>query len=151
MNDNEIWGGIIGSPTDHHSAPYSLTEEFVCVYRMHPLMPDEFHFVSAKDSAPIASHTLPDIVGRAARPIFDSISMVDLFYSFGVAHPGMIRLHNYPKSLQNFKRDNGTIFDMASVDILRDRERGIPRYNKFRELLRMPRVETFEQLTDNQE
>ena len=24
---------------DHHAAPYSLTEEFVSVYRMHPLIP----------------------------------------------------------------------------------------------------------------
>ena len=29
------------SPTDHHGAPYSITEEFVAVYRMHPLIPDD--------------------------------------------------------------------------------------------------------------
>ena len=46
IDDSEILGGIIGSKADHHAAPYSLTEEFVAVYRMHPLMPDEIVFRS---------------------------------------------------------------------------------------------------------
>ena len=33
-------------PTNHHGVPYALTEEFVAVYRMHPLIPDEFTFRS---------------------------------------------------------------------------------------------------------
>ena len=37
----EMISGIPGSPTDHHGVPYSITEEFVAVYRMHPLMPDQ--------------------------------------------------------------------------------------------------------------
>ena len=35
LNDNDLLGGIPGSPTDHHGTPFSLTEEFVAVYRMH--------------------------------------------------------------------------------------------------------------------
>ena len=31
--------------------PYSLTEEFTAVYRMHPLLPDEFSFRSVEDDA----------------------------------------------------------------------------------------------------
>ncbi len=34
--------GHPGSPADHHSAPYAITEEFTAVYRMHSLIPDEF-------------------------------------------------------------------------------------------------------------
>ena len=49
LDDNELLGGILGSKADHHAAPYSLTEEFVAVYRMHPLMPDDFAFHSARD------------------------------------------------------------------------------------------------------
>lgn len=34
--------GIVGSRrADDHGVPYSLTEEFVTVYRMHPLLPDK--------------------------------------------------------------------------------------------------------------
>ena len=34
--------GIPKTTPDHHAAPYSLTEEFVSVYRMHPLIPDDY-------------------------------------------------------------------------------------------------------------
>ncbi len=46
IGKGEVLSGIPGSPTNHHSAPYSLTEEFVAVYRMHPLLPDDFTFRS---------------------------------------------------------------------------------------------------------
>ncbi len=35
----EALSGILGSPTDHHAAPYSMTEEFVSAYRLHPSSP----------------------------------------------------------------------------------------------------------------
>lgn len=150
LNDNELLGGIVGSPKDHHTAPYSLTEEFVCVYRMHALMPDEFAFHRLADGGHLATHQLPAVSGRAARAVLDGVSMTDLFYSFG-SHlkPGMIRLHNFPNHLRNLKRDDGSIFDLATVDILRDRERGVPRYNRFRELVGLPRIDSFDKLTDN--
>ena len=46
LSSNEVLRGIPGSPTDHHGVPYALTEEFVAVYRMHPLIPDEYSFRS---------------------------------------------------------------------------------------------------------
>src|SRR5207248_6612272 len=51
VSDNDIIRGIPGTPTDHHSAPYSLTEEFVAVYRMHPLIRDEYAFRRLLDDA----------------------------------------------------------------------------------------------------
>ena len=60
-----------------------------------------------------------------------------------------MRLHNYPKFLQNLVQDNGERFDLGAVDILRDRERGVPRYNRFRRLLHKSPVKSFEELTDN--
>jgi len=149
LDNSELAGGIVGSQADHHGAPYSLTEEFVAVYRMHPLMPDEFEFRSARTGAAIEKLNLPEISGRANRAVLERHSMTDLFYSFGTSHPGMLRLHNFPRFLQNLARDNGKMFDMAAVDILRDRERGVPRYNQFREFLRMPRITRFADLTDN--
>ncbi len=151
LNDSELLGGIVGSPTDHHTAPYSMTDEFVSVYRMHALMPDDLEMRSAATDTVLGRYSMPEVSGRASRKVFDGLSMTDLFYSFGMMHPGMIRLHNYPRFLQDLTRDNGMKFDMAAVDILRDRERGVPRYNQFRELIHKPRVKTFEELTDNPE
>ncbi|XP_027923007.1 alpha-dioxygenase 1-like [Vigna unguiculata] len=37
-----ILGGLVGlKKPENHGVPYSLTEEFVSVYRMHPLLPDK--------------------------------------------------------------------------------------------------------------
>jgi len=77
------------------------------------------------------------------------MNLKDLVYSFAIAHPGALRLHNYPRYLQNLRRDNGDRFDLAAVDVLRDRERGVPRYNHFRELIGLSRVESFEEMTEN--
>ena len=40
--------------------------------------------------------------------------------------------------MQRFRRDDGMEIDLAAVDILRSRERGVPRYNRFRRLLSLP-------------
>jgi hypothetical protein len=44
---------------------------------------------------------------------------------------------------------DGSRLDLAAVDVLRDRERGIPRYNEFRRLLHLRPAESFESLSDN--
>ena len=149
IGDDELLGGVVGSKADHHTAPYSLTEEFVAVYRMHPLIPDELALRSLATGAVLETHQFPEIAGRKTRAVVERIPMADLFYSFGVSHPGAITLHNYPKHLQNLKRDNGETFDLAAVDILRDRERGVPRYNQFRRLVHKDPVTSFDELTDN--
>jgi hypothetical protein len=149
LDENELLGGIVGSHADHHTAPYSLTEEFVSVYRMHALIPDQFTIRSHSTGEVAATYEFPEVAGKAGCERLDHHPMIDLFYSFGVAHPGALRLHNYPKHLQNLQRDNGERFDLAAVDILRDRERGVPRYNEFRRLLGKEPAKSFEQLTDD--
>jgi hypothetical protein len=148
LEDNDILRGIPGSPTDHHGAPYSLTEEFVSVYRMHPLMPDHFTFCSAETGGELARLELPEVSGRRGVDVLARFNPADLFYSLGIAHPGAVRLHNYPKSLQNLVQDNGERFDLGAVDILRDRERGVPRYNQFRRLIHKPAVRSFDEISD---
>jgi hypothetical protein len=149
LADNDIFSGIPGSPTEHHGVPFSLTEEFVTVYRMHPLMPDHFTIRSAKTDEALANAELPELAGRRGLDFLSKYEPADLFYSFGIHHPGAVCLHNYPKHLQNLVQDNGERFDLAAVDILRDRERGVPRYNRFRRLLNKSEVKNFDELTAN--
>jgi hypothetical protein len=149
LNDNELLGGIPGSPTDHHTAPYSLTEEFVSVYRMHELIPDDYIVRSAKSGQVLGQFTLPEFSGSSGRKVVERFDCADLFYSLGTAHPGAIRLHNFPKHLQNLTQPNGDRFDLGTIDIMRDRERGVPRYNQFRRLFHKSPVTSFEQVTDN--
>src|SRR5207248_3872289 len=44
ISESEVISGIPGSHTDHYGVPYAITEEFVAVYRLHPLIPDDFSF-----------------------------------------------------------------------------------------------------------
>jgi Animal haem peroxidase len=73
----------------------------------------------------------------------------DAFYSFGVANPGAVRLHNSPRFMHRLQRTDGRYIDLSAIDILRSRERGVPRYNQFRRLLHMSPVVRFEQLGDD--
>jgi hypothetical protein len=149
LQDNELLSGIPGSPTDHHTAPYSLTEEFSAVYRMHALLPDDFTLWSVESGKELERFELPGLSGRAGRKVLDRCQVADLFYSFGISHPGALRLHNFPKHLQQLKKDSGELFDIAAVDILRDRERGVPRYNQFRRMFHKKPITSFDELTDN--
>jgi hypothetical protein len=150
ISDSEILQGIPGSPTNYHGVPYSLTEEFVAVYRMHPLMPDDYVFRSVTDDSELVTHELPDLTVHQVRNRLDELSMADIFYSFGRSNPGAITLHNFPRHLQEFRKANKKdLVDLAAIDVLRVRERGVPRYNEFRRLFRLKPASTFEELTDN--
>jgi hypothetical protein len=141
--------GAPGSATNLYGAPYAMTEEFVAVYRMHPLIPDEFSFRAAADDRSIVSKSFPEVAFRHARETLEQVGFLNAFYSFGTSHPGAITLHNYPRGLRELREPDGTLNDIAATDILRIRERGVPRYNAFREHFHLPRVESFEALTNN--
>ena len=151
IGDSEALSGIIGSSTDHHAAPFSLTEEFVSVYRMHPLIPDDWSFFSLESGEHKFDRYFTDIQGRYTRDFMDSLQMGDMWYSIGKASAGAVCLHNYPNALRNLTRVDGQVTDLATLDIVRDRERGVPRYNDFREALRMPRRKRIEDITPNKQ
>jgi len=151
ISDNEVISGIVGGHPDHFDVPYSLTEEFVSVYRMHPLIPDDYAFRSVESGELLQEREFAQVAQRPAMELMDQVPMRDLFYSFGTAHPGQITLHNYPRGLQHFPRPDGILQDLAATDILRTRELGVPRYNEFRKLLHLKPIKSFEELTDNRE
>ncbi|MFF7730033.1 peroxidase family protein [Streptomyces sp. NPDC008001] len=139
--------GIPGSPTDHHTAPYAMTEEFVAAYRMHPLIRDEYAISSHRTGALIERTDFDALQALATRPAVDKYGLSDLLYSFGVMNPGDITLHNHPDCLRDLVRISGEHVDVGAVDVLRDRERGVPRYTAFRAALHRPPVSGFEELT----
>jgi hypothetical protein len=140
--------GVAGGQRDLHGVPYSLTEEFVSVYRMHPLLPDAIDVRSLRHEHQV--HHVPTVKTRleGARDVEERFGLADLFYSFGLQNPGALVTNNYPAFMQELQLPFG-IVDMGAVDVLRDRERGLPRYNDFREQLRLRRVASIEDLTDD--
>lgn len=151
ISKNEIISGIVGGRTDHFDVPYAITEEFGVVYRMHPLIPDDYTFRALAGNRELATAQFADLAGIHAVELERRLGMDNLFYSFGLMHPGAIVLHNFPKGLQRFERPDGIVVDLAAHDILRSRELGVPRYNEFRRLLHMNAPRTFDELTENKE
>jgi hypothetical protein len=148
---NEVLTGIPGTPTNHNGVPYSLTEEFVAVYRMHPLLPDDYTFRSVAGDELLQEREFPEVGALQCRARLEEMGVANALYSLGIANPGAITLHNYPRFLQHFDRPDGKLMDLAATDIVRIRARGVPRYNQFRRLFHLKPAESFEQLTDNRE
>jgi Animal haem peroxidase len=151
LTSSEVLSGIPGSNTDHFGIPYSITEEFVAVYRMHPLIPDDLTFRSARTDTVLGTRTFEACAGLRAQNVTEAFGIQDLLYSFGRMNPGAVTLHNFPRSLQRFERPDGVVIDLAAHDILRSRELGVPKYNEFRRLMHMKPVEKFEDITPNRE
>jgi hypothetical protein len=149
VSDSELISGIPGGHADHFGVPYALTEEFVAVYRMHPLVRDDWDLRAAADDAALRSASFRDLAGPSATTLMAEIAVPDLLYSFGTLPPGLVTLHNFPRFLQEYERPDGHLQDLAATDILRSRELGVPRYNEFRRLLHLNPVRSFEELTGN--
>jgi hypothetical protein len=149
----EVLSGIPGSRTHHDGVRYSLTEEFVAVYRMHPMIPDEVGFYEIPQDHPrcrIAFEELAVAGGPASRTrkrLCEVGGVANAIYSLGMGHPGQITLHNYPAFLRRLPLPTGGTVDLAKRDIERMREAAVPRYNEFRRVLRRKPVESFTELT----
>jgi hypothetical protein len=147
FDDVEEDSGIPGSTGGQDGAPYSMTEEFTTCYRMHPLMPDEFSLRSHEDNRELMKATLVEVAHGGPARIYREIPFDDVVYSLATINPGALHLHNYPNSLRMLPEKPGRFVDVAAIDILRDRERGVPRYCQFRRLMGMPAPKSFEELT----
>ena len=145
---NPELGGVVGNPVDKHGEPYGLTEEFTEVYRLHSLLPEKLHLRK------IGGESVEEIAFAASRQagsrkLVATCGVANLLYSFGTQHPGALVLNNYPHFMQELSIPGNPLFDMGAVDILRARERGVPRYNEFRRQLGMNPIRSFDDLTND--
>jgi hypothetical protein len=98
---------------------------------------------------PLKQAIFRELAGPKFKEIVQTYAFGDLFYSFGTTHPGNIVLRNYPKFLQEYERPDGKVIDLASTDIFRIRELGVPRYCEFRRQLHLKAPTSFAELTDD--
>src|SRR5919197_352379 len=149
LGSGEVLSGIPGSPTDHHAAPYAMTEEFTAVYRMHSLLPDAFSFRRHEDGSHLGTSDFMTVAGGGARELYSKVAYDDVLYSLATSHPGALVLHNYPDGLRMLRKKENVFIDLAATDVLRDRERGVPRYCAFRRYLGMQVPKSFAELTSD--
>ncbi|KAJ3316574.1 hypothetical protein HDU76_001704 [Blyttiomyces sp. JEL0837] len=128
-----------GNPNpDPLNVPYQFPEEFISIYRMHPILPDTFPI------KPIGSTKVVEQI-----PLSNVVSFPDLFNSFATSKMGALTLNNFPQLMTALQLPTGENFDMATIDLVRDRERGIPRYNEYRKMMLLPEVNSFSDITSN--
>ena len=146
---NPELGGVVGNPIDKHGQPFGLTEEFVEVYRLHSLLPETLRLKRLSGDGSDTDVYFPETRQAASRKVTSKYTLGDLFYSFGTQHPGQLVLNNFPAFMQELSIPGNPLFDMGAVDILRARERGVPRYNEFRRQLGLNPIRSFDDLTPN--
>lgn len=123
---------------------YQFTEAFVSVYRLHPLMPD--NLIVNDDTIDIRK----TIQNNNTIDMQDTYSTEDLMWAFGRNnHPNALFLNGYSTSMTNLWDEGLNQFiDLATIDILRQRERGVPRYNDFRYAMGLERITGYDELID---
>ncbi len=138
--------GLPGRRRAFHGTPFSLTEEFAAVYRMHPLMPDTFRVRDPDTGRAGRPEPFEELSGARTYEYVSRHGPARLWYSFATAPSGALTLHNFPVALRKLTNDDGVTVDLAALDVLRDRERGLPRYNAFRRHLSLKPIERYDEL-----
>lgn len=143
---------IMKEKADNKGVPFSLSEEFAAVYRLHPLMPpgliigeNKDEFIRLEDL--LTQKGVEALTKTKERPVqfWESV----LYYPCGHLVP-----NNYPDALRScFPTDEDgrdlaeeDKIDLAALDLFRDRERGIQTFNEFRRQLHLKPYKTWEAL-----
>jgi len=147
-NPDHVNGGV-----NHFGSPFNFPEEFVTVYRLHPLVPDLLEFRDAAEPNAV-QRAVPVISTFRARatPAMHEGGLANWALTLGRQRLGALTLQNHPLFLQNLPMprlasETGTL-DVAALDILRDRERGVPRFNEFRRQYGLRTLTSFDDFID---
>ncbi|KAL5723556.1 Alpha-dioxygenase PIOX [Ranunculus cassubicifolius] len=160
-----ILSGYVGQKNpENHGVPYSLTEEFTSVYRLHALLPDNVGLrdttvIPGPNKSPPLIKQVPmaDMSGSRGEKTLSGIGFTQQMVSMGHQASGALELFNYPSFLRDLishdsdGKDRPDHIDLASLEIYRDRERQVPRYNDFRRGLMLLPITKWEDLTDDAE
>lgn len=143
LNAGYLVGGIVGDKTNDYGVPFSITEEFTSVYRLHSLLPENLELRKLRQKRDVAAVPFAETRNDKSYAIMESYGLDDLYYSFGVQLPGQLVLNNFPAFMQNLEIPGYPKMDLGMVDIVRDRERGVPRYNQFRRAIGLTPINSY--------
>ena len=142
----------INGGMNHFGSPFNFPEEFVTVYRLHAMVPDLIEY-REWDKNPNAIRNKIPVVKTARDRASEAMrrrGLANWALSMGRQRVGRLALGNHPQFLQNLDlprlhTDTGKI-DVAALDIIRDRERGVPRFNEFRRQYGLKQLKSFDDL-----
>jgi len=142
--------GVNDGP-NHFGAPFNFPEEFVSVYRLHPLVPDMIEYREMSEPNKIAKHVpvIDTFRGKATARMREG-GLSNWALSMGRQRLGLLELNNHPQFLQNLdiRPRLDVTLDVAALDIIRDREHGVPRFNEFRRQIGLRQLTSFDDFID---
>jgi hypothetical protein len=155
---NDRWNlanrGHVNGGTNHFGSPFNFPEEFITVYRLHPLVPDLIEYRDAAKNADVIAAKVPVIDtfrGKATEAMHQG-GLASWGLSMGRQRLGLLTLQNHPQFLQNLPmprlQTKTNQIDVAALDLIRDRERGVPRFNEFRRQYGLRQLTSFDDFID---
>ncbi len=149
-NEDDLMRGV-----NHFGSPFNFPEEFVTVYRLHPLVPDLIEMRRVDDPNRIVAKipVVRTFRAEATAAVRDA-GLPSWAVSLGRQRLGALTLQNMPAFLQNLplkgrlpKSPTDTI-DVTALDLIRDRSHGLPRFNEFRRQYGLQQLTSFDDFVD---
>jgi hypothetical protein len=144
----------VNAGVHHFGSPFNFPEEFINAYRLHPMVPDviELRDLRRDPNAVASTIAVVNTVRDKATVAMRENGIANWALSLGRQRAGTLSPHNHPLFLQNLamprlKSSTGKV-DVVALDIIRDRERGIPRYNEFRRQYGLKQLTSFDDFVD---
>lgn len=150
INDPKFTNGGV----NHFGSPFNFPEEFVSVYRLHPLVPDllEFRDLSADPNKIAKKVPVVETFQGKATAFSHDMGLANWGLTLGRQRLGLLTLHNSPLFMQNLKMGRlespTQQIDVVALDIIRDREHGVPRFNEFRRQYGLRQLTSFDDFMD---
>jgi hypothetical protein len=144
----------VNGGTHHFGSPFNFPEEFVTVYRLHSMVPDLLEYRSVVGDPDVVELKIP-VVGTfrgRATAAMRAHGLASWALSLGRQRLGLLALQNHPRFLQDLDLPHpgsptGKV-DVVALDLIRDRERGVPRFNEFRRQYGLRQLTSFDDFVD---
>jgi hypothetical protein len=148
-NPDHVNGGVI-----HFGSPFNFPEEFVTVYRLHAMVPDLLEYRELRADPDLIVARIPVVAtfrGKATQAMRER-GLASWALSMGRQPLGALTLENHPQFLQNLPmphlQTKTGVIDVPALDLIRDRERGVPRFNEFRRQYGLKQLTGFDDFVD---
>ena len=127
---------------------FSMTEEFVGAYRWHPLLPDKMNI--AGQNFTLNELSFNDPLGMVTSTDGSNTTTKTLLKSLSQTPARTLSLRNYPYELYDLDiPGRSEKLNLAEIDLMRDRERNLPRYNDARRQLLLEPYTSLSDLTND--
>jgi len=149
-NPDDVNGGV-----NHFGSPFNFPEEFVSVYRLHAMVPDllEYRELDKDPNVVLSKVPVLETFRAKATQAMRLRGIGNWALSMGRQRLGLLTLQNHPQFLQNLSlprlKTATNKIDVAALDIIRDRERGVPRFNEFRRQYGLKQLRSFDDFVDH--